>query len=166
MASELLATYLNDHLAGSVVAVELLEQLEEDHKGAPLQNFFAEMRAEILADRQELKKLMKALKIEESTTRKASAWLSEKFGELKLRVDDPAKGALRLLQSVEILALGIEGKRLLWRALSAAADQSASMKILDYERLTHRAEEQRRNVEAVRLEAARKALIVRRSRSA
>ena len=33
MANESLATYLNDHLAGSVVALELLDLLEEDGAG-------------------------------------------------------------------------------------------------------------------------------------
>lgn len=166
MPNEHLVTYLNDHLAGSIAAIELLEQLEEDHKGAPLQNFFAELREEISGDREELKELMTELQIEESSARKASAWLTEKVTELKLRVDDPAKGTLRLLQSVEILTLGIEGKRLLWRALTAAAEQSASLRIVNYERLVQRAEEQLRKIEAVRLEAAKKALIVERSRSA
>jgi len=31
-----LATYLNDHLAGAVTALELVEQLEKAHAGAPL----------------------------------------------------------------------------------------------------------------------------------
>jgi hypothetical protein len=33
MANEHLAAYLNDHLAGSVAAVELLEDLEKAHAG-------------------------------------------------------------------------------------------------------------------------------------
>ena len=33
MANESLATYLNDHLAGSVVALELLDHLEEGGAG-------------------------------------------------------------------------------------------------------------------------------------
>ena len=40
MTSEQLGTYLNDHLAGSVVAVDLLEHLEKAHAGTPLQKFF------------------------------------------------------------------------------------------------------------------------------
>lgn len=36
MADDYLATYLNDHLAGSVVALELLDQLEETHSRTSL----------------------------------------------------------------------------------------------------------------------------------
>jgi len=166
MASEHLVTYLNDHLAGSVAAIELLEQLENEHAGTPLNRLFAELRLDVLADRQELEALMAKLRIDQSSARKASAWLTEKLAELKLRIDDPAKGFLRLLQAIEVLSLGIEGKSLLWRSLAAAAEQSPTLRTLDYERLTTRAEEQRRNLEAVRLEAAKKALIAERSYSA
>jgi hypothetical protein len=166
MADEHLVTYLNDHLAGSVAAIELLEQLEQEHTGTPLQTFFAELRADVLADRQELKELMDGLQIDESSARKVSAWLTEKVTELKLRLDDPTRGPLRLLQAVEVLSLGIEGKRLLWGSLQSAAERSAPLRALDYERLIQRAEEQRRDIEAVRLEAAKKALSAERSRSA
>jgi hypothetical protein len=63
-------------------------------------------------------------------------------------------GALRLLEVSEAVALGIEGKRALWRALAAAAEVSPAFQVADYERLTQRAEEQRQRVETVRLEAA------------
>ncbi len=165
MANEHLKTYLNDHLAGSVAAVELLERLSDEHDGTPLHPFFVELRAEVLADRQELITLMSSLQIDESKVRKVSAWLTEKFTEIKLRVDDPAHGALRLLQALEVLTLGIEGKKLLWRALAAAAEQTDSLRVLNYDRLQERAEEQQRNVEAVRLEAAKESLAEQRARS-
>jgi len=41
MANEHLATYLNDHLAGSVVALELLDQLEATHYDGALGDFFS-----------------------------------------------------------------------------------------------------------------------------
>src|SRR5438067_2160325 len=40
MGNEHIATYLNDHLAGSVVALELLEHLEAAHDNTPLAEFF------------------------------------------------------------------------------------------------------------------------------
>ncbi|MDX6696439.1 MAG: hypothetical protein QOF02_4042 [Blastocatellia bacterium] len=160
MADEHIATYLNDHLAGSVVALELLEHLEAAHKGSPLESFVAELRADIEADRKELESLMSALNISESRTRKASAWLTEKVTELKLRLDDPAAdGDLRLLESIEAVALGIDGKRALWRALATAAEDEPKLRALDYERLERRAEEQRSRVETARLDAAKKALV-------
>jgi hypothetical protein len=158
MADEHLATYLNDHLAGSVVAVELMENLEAVYADTPVAKFIAKLRADVEADRVELKVLMGRLQISESRTRKASAWLTEKLTELKLRLDDSTHGDLRLFESLEALSLGIEGKRSLWLALAAAAEVSPKLRIADYDRLKQRAEEQRGRVETKRIEVAKAAL--------
>ena len=159
MGNEYLATYLNDHLAGSVAAIELLEHLEAAYADTTIARFFTELREEIAADRRELEGLMGRLHVAESRPRKVSAWLTEKFTELKLRLDDSARGPLRLLESLEVVGLGIHGKLALWRALGAtAAEVSPGLQgLIDYEPLAQRAEEQRRRVEVVRLEAAKAA---------
>ncbi|MGI8735169.1 MAG: hypothetical protein ACR2LM_17930 [Pyrinomonadaceae bacterium] len=159
MANEHIAIYLNDHLAGSVVALELLEHLEETHSGTPLERFFKELRSEITADREKLETLMDQLDIAESRTRKASAWLTEKVTALKLRLDDPADGDLRLFESLEALSLGIEGKRGLWLALSEVAKRAPHLQLLDYQELIRRADTQRSQVEEKRLETAKRALV-------
>jgi hypothetical protein len=166
MASKHVAIYLNDHLAGSVVAVELLEHLEAAHKGMPMESFAAQLRTDIEADRQELKALMDRLGVAESYTRKASAWLAEKVTQLKLVVDDPADGDLRLFESLEALSLGIEGKRALWLTLSSAAEVAPDLRVADYVRLVRRAEEQRSRVESVRLEFAKRAFKAEKAGSA
>jgi hypothetical protein len=158
MANEHLATYLNDHLAGSVLALELLDHLEVAYADASLKVFFRQLNLDIAADRDDLQALMGRLHINESRTRKASAWLTEKMTYLKLRFDDPEAGALRLFESLEALSLGIEGKRSLWVALTAATETSPSLRIVDYERLIQRAQNQRDRVEALRIDSARKAL--------
>ena len=76
MAGNHLAAYLNDHLAGSVMAVDLLTQLEETHAGTEIARVFTELRADIEADRRELKSLMNKLEIAESRPRKVTAWLT------------------------------------------------------------------------------------------
>ena len=159
MANEHLETYLNDHLAGSVVALELLEHLESSYAGTPLDSFFKNLTAEITADREKLEGLMSQLEITESRPRKASAWLTEKVTALKLLVDDPADGDLRLFESLEALSLGIEGKRGLWLALAAVAERSPQMRLLDYHELIRRAEAQRSRVEEKRIETAKRALV-------
>lgn len=158
MSDDHIATYLNDHLAGSVVAVELLEHLEEAHADNAIGRFVAELRADIEADRRELEALMDRLKVDRSLARRATAWLSEKVAEIKLRVDDPTGGPLRLLEALEAVEVGIEGKRALWTALAAAAEDAPHLRLLDYERLKQRAVEQQQRTEEVRLIAARKAL--------
>ena len=158
MANEQLATYLNDHLAGSVVALELMEHLESAHAGTPLESFIAELRADVAEDRKELEALMSRLQITVSSTRKVAAWFTEKITEIKLRLDDPAGGALRLMEALDALSVGIEGKRLLWRTLATVAEEADWLRVVDYERLIARADEQRSRVEEVRLKAAKAAL--------
>src|SRR4051812_5158583 len=103
-----LATYLNDHLAGSVVAIELIEHLEKVHAGSELAGKLSEIRAEILHDGAELQSLMERQRIEQSSARKAMAWLSEKFAEIKLGLDDASDGPLHLLEALEAIAVGID----------------------------------------------------------
>ena len=158
MADEHIATYLNDHLAGSVVALELLEHLEKAHAGSALERVFAALRADIGADRKELESLMTQLDVAQSGARKATAWLTEKVTEIKLRVDDPAGGTLRLLEASEAVSLGIEGKLSLWRALAIVAKEEPRLRVVDYEMLIERAVDQRNRAEEVRLEAAKRAL--------
>src|SRR5215212_3329376 len=112
MAEKHIATYLNDHLAGSTAALELLEHLESAHAGTEVVRFAAELRADVAADRQELEALMDRLQVAQSRTRRATAWLAEKASELKLRWEDRSGGPLHLLEALDALSLGIEGKRL------------------------------------------------------
>jgi hypothetical protein len=158
MANSYLAAYLNDHFAGSVMAVDLLAQLENSHAGTQMARVFSELRGDIESDRRELKTLMERLHIIESRPRKATAWLTAKLAEIKLNIEDAGSGPLRLLESVEAVALGIDGKLALWQSLSAAAETNAELRGVDYGRLSQRAEEQRQRAENVRLSAAKAAL--------
>ena len=156
--SDYTATYLNDHLAGSVAALDLLDHLAQQHAGTDLADFFVQLHADITADRDELTALMARLNVPSSRVRKAVAWVAEKFARLKMRLDDPDDGPLRLLESLEAVAVGIEGTRALWRALGAASELAPSLRGPNYARLERRAEEQRDRLEPLRLDAARAAL--------
>ena len=157
MANESLATDLNDHLAGSVVALELLDHLEEDGAGTAEASTLAGVHADIEADRQELEAFMAQRGITVSVPRKAAGWLVEKLSELKLHLDDAGDGALRRLEALETLSLGIAGKAALWDALAAAAEAAPELRELDYARLGQRAASQRAAVEELRLRAAQEA---------
>lgn len=136
--------------------MELLGDLETVYAETGLAHFFVELQTDIEADQRQLQGLMDRLQIVESRPRKVSAWLTEKFIELKLRIDDGACGPLRLLESLEIVGLGIDGKLAMWHSLNAAAEDFPPLQALvDYKHLAQRAEEQRRRVEIVRLEAAK-----------
>jgi hypothetical protein len=155
MSKEDLSIYLNDHLAGSVGALELLDHLIETYKGKPLEQFFKDVHGEIAADQNTLQDLIEKLGKKESAVRKAGAWVAEKLSRAKIRLSDSEEGQMGLLHALEGLVLGITGKRGLWTALAAAADSLPQLRELDYERLVKRALEQCDRVEAKRLEVAR-----------
>jgi hypothetical protein len=160
MSKEHLATYLNDHLAGSVTAIEMLEKLEETYRENEFGRVAAELKVEVEADQKQLEQLMQRLDISQSSTRKATAWIAEKFAAMKLRWDDESDGPLRLYESYEGLSLGIEGKRSLWLALQTASKADSSLQVADYATLITRAEQQRAKAEAMRLKAAAAALLM------
>jgi hypothetical protein len=153
-----LATYLNDHLAGAVGAIQLLGHLAAAQAGTALEPVLTEVRAEVATDRQELEALVARLQIAESRPRQATAWLAEKTTQLKLLLDDPSGGPLRLLEGLEGVAIGIEGKLALWRSLASVAADVPELQGVDYERLRQRGQDQRQRVEVMRLEAAKAAL--------
>jgi hypothetical protein len=158
MSGKTLRTYLNDHLAGSVAALELLDHLADLHPDPDRKRFFTGLRAEVEEDQTVLQKLLEKVGGKESTVRKAAAWLSEKFAEAKLHLDDLGDGQLRALEAIEALGLGIQGKLALWRALGAVADRVPQLQGVDFARLEHRAIQQHERVETQRLQTARVAL--------
>lgn len=157
MEHEHLATYLNDHVAGAVAALDLMEHVREEHSGTETGTVVGRVMADVEADLDELKHIIDRLDCGESATRKAFAWFGERMMRLKLLIDDASNGALRLFESLETIALGLEGKKALWRTLAASAAEIPALQGVDYERLIARGDEQRDAVEVVRIAAARAA---------
>src|SRR5258706_152823 len=77
------------------------------------------------------------------------AGLAEKTAELKARAGGGGGGDLGRAEAGEAVALGIDGKRALWKALAAAADETPALRGPDYGRLEQRADDQRRRLETV-----------------
>jgi hypothetical protein len=156
---EKLATYLNDHIAGSVAAIELLDHLIKEQAGQRLEKFLVDIRDEVNADQEVLRELIRKLEVEESPVRKAGAWMVEKLGRAKITFGGDDPGGLGLLQAFEGLALGITGKKLLWRALSTIEANAPQLQGIDLERLEQRAQEQFERVEKERLHLARETFV-------
>jgi hypothetical protein len=149
MSRETLGIYLNDHLTGSVFAVETLERLVNgDHPALPKEALRG-LLAEIEQDRDVLRGLLEKTEIEEHLVKKAAAWLTEKLGRMKLD-----EGPLGRMEMLETLALGIAGKIKLWVALEHVAPRYPELAGVDYPRLQARAREQHDLVEDLRIRAA------------
>jgi hypothetical protein len=147
-----LDTYLNDHLAGAIAALELIEHRQEEYKDEPLGEFFKNLRSAINADKETLCEVMQSLGIKESTVRQTGAWAAEKLARARLKIAGDESG---LVLALEGLIMGIFGKRMLWRSLAQANVPNASK--WDFVQLQRRAEDQIEQVEAERIKAARRA---------
>jgi hypothetical protein len=153
-----LTIYLNDHLAGSVAALELLDHIVRLQQGTATEAVLLEVHRQVEEDQQVLQRLIEQVGGKESRVRQAAAWVAEKLGQAKLRLDDTGTGELRILEALETLALGIQGKHALWRALSAASARAPSLRHLDFGTLEKRALEQFQQIDSLRLQAAPGAL--------
>ena len=150
-----LAAYLNDHLAGSVAALELIDDLISASKDESLKQFLSDLKRDIQSDQKILENLIDRADENESVTRKAAAWVTEKVARAKFKISGENFGGLGLLQALEMLVLGIRGKESLWCALEQSNPLLAGN--VDLAELKRRAVEQQQRVEQYRLEAARAA---------
>jgi hypothetical protein len=155
MSNDHLSIYLNDHVAGSVAALELIDHLAASREGSDIARFLTGLYGEIEEDQSMLEDIVRMLGIEEKHARKAAAWITEKIARVKLRIDDHGDQELQLLQGLEGLALGIHGKLGLWLALAASLDQLRQLKAVDFGRLQQRARDQHNRVDARRIAQAR-----------
>jgi hypothetical protein len=161
MANDALATYLTNHLAGSDAALELLEHLANSQADSPYAGLLVEIRTEVEEERQVLEALISDIGSSESFPRQATAWLTGKLSEVKLRLDDPDTGPLHALEGLEAVSLALAGKLALWEAMAATADQIPDLRSAgtDFAELIERSRTQRHKVEKARLRAARDAFM-------
>jgi hypothetical protein len=151
----MLGTYLNDHLAGSTVGVELARRARDSNKGTPLGRFLAELAQEIEEDRATLKQIMERLDIGQDRLKMSVGWVGEKVGRLKPNNRLFGYSPLSRLIELEGLSLGVEGKRCLWMALRQIEEPRLAE--FDFDALIDRAARQRTGLEERRLAAAQTA---------
>jgi hypothetical protein len=153
----LLAIYLNDHLAGATLGVELARRLRESNAGdTEMAEPLASVCSEIETDRATLEHLMERLDIRRSRTKPAGAWAAEKLGRLKLNGQLTGYSPLSRMVELEMLLIGITGKLRLWKGLEHSLGDSRGE--LAFAQLAERAERQRAVIDQLHLQAARSAL--------
>jgi hypothetical protein len=158
MSTHHLGTYLNDHLAGSVAALELLTHVVEKHADLVDVQTVLSIKHDIEADRETLEALMARFGIDHKHPRKVMGWLADRVTRLKLAIDDPADHTFRAFEMIELVSVGIAGKNGLWRSLSALGGTHPALAELDYPALLARGRDQHARLETLHAALARAAL--------
>jgi hypothetical protein len=147
------ATYLNDHLAGSAAALDLLAKMRSQNEGTEFGRLLAALEHEVSEDRDALLQVMEKLGVTTDTVKQAGGWVLEKLTRFKF--DLTTSEEFGRLMETEALSLGIAGKLAGWRALKEASHGDLGV---DLDRLIERAQDQRRRLEPFRIGAARQIL--------
>ncbi len=146
-----LAIYLNDHLAGSTVGLELARRAQGASEGTELGRFLTQLVTEIDEDREVLQAVMAKLDVNRDSVKVAFGWAAEKVGRLKLNGQITGSSPLSSVVELEGLTLGVDGKARLWRMLRELADPRLSE--FDFDAFLARAKDQRDALEIRRIEA-------------
>ena len=147
-----LTVYLQDHLAGSVQAIELIDSIRVDHLQEELGEFARELKELVEADQETLGVIADSVGSGSSSVKESVAWIGEKLTLLKLH--RKSNHGLGTIEALEFLELGIHGKWALWRALGEIPD--LRVEGIDFRELEQRAAKQRERVEEQRLRLVRK----------
>ncbi len=151
--------YLQDHLAGATFGLQLVQRCERNNEGSDLAEPLAKLTAEIAEDRRTLQAIMRDVGAEASRAKVAAGWALEKVRRLKPNGKLFEYTPLARLVELESLAIGISGKKAMWRALENIASHERRLAHHDFPALAERADDQLARVEVLRLDAARTAFV-------
>ena len=151
MEKRLLATYLNDHLAGATAGRDLARRAVKTNRGTDQEPVLARLAEEIDRDRDSLLALMNELGVRRSYPKVAVAWLIEKGSRLKPNGRPFGGSPLTPMMELESLTIGVTGKRSLWEVMDAADVKSRTQ---DFADLRNRADEQKAELDRQRLRIA------------
>ncbi|MES2437657.1 MAG: hypothetical protein V4584_01235 [Verrucomicrobiota bacterium] len=161
-----LERYLNDHLAGSSGAIVMIQHFIDTLEDPAARDHFLHLKGEVEADRALLERLMTSAGMSRSGLLNAAGDVTARVGFLKLMWEGFEPGGLGMFEGLEMIALGIQGKRLLWLALREIAECYPEWEGVNFSDLERNAIDQRNGVELWRLAAARDTLASAERRAA
>ena len=156
---DLLGVYLNDHLAGATVGLELVRRMAASAgAGSETAAVVKPLVSEITADRRALIAMMAALGVKIRGYKLLAAWAGEKAGRLKLNGHVLSRSPLSALEETEMLRLGVEGKAAGWRSLRSLAERDSRLDADRLDDLIERAKRQSDTLETLRVGTAERVL--------
>lgn len=140
---DLLAIYLNDHLAVGIGWRELANRAARENEGTPLGEALAEVARQIAEDASTLEGIMEHLEISRSPVKGPLAVAGERLARLKLNGRLSGYSPLSRFEELDALTVGIRGKRQFWEVLKETARLGERVPDVDFDDLMRRADAQR-----------------------
>ncbi|MFC8226288.1 transaldolase [Streptomyces sp. NPDC057287] len=152
--TDLLAIYLNDHLAGASAGLELFRRAGHAQKGRERDAGLSELAEQVEQDRAALTQIMSDLGVSADRSKVALGWLAEKAGRLKTNGHLFSRSPLSDVLELESMILGVQGKAACWRTLRDVARTDDRLDTEHLDTLLGRAEQQTAALERLRIAAA------------
>jgi hypothetical protein len=157
--TEMLGIYLNDQLAAGVVWREVARRTAGSNEGTALGQAVERVASQIAEDVETFERIMERLGVGRSRVKTSLAIVAERAGRLKLNGRLFEYSPLSRFVELDFLAMGIEGKKILWANLRDLAGLAARLPDVDFDHLIERAERQRAELEPFRAQAGRDAFV-------
>ena len=110
-----LTSYLADHLGGAESAVAVLRRMQAHFAGQSLGEFLGQLLSDIEEDQQTLLDLAQRISGTSGSIKRIGGWLGEKASRLRLPLTAGSE-RFSAFEALELLAVGVLGKRSLWTA--------------------------------------------------
>ncbi|HEU5142033.1 MAG TPA: hypothetical protein VFU04_02635 [Solirubrobacterales bacterium] len=153
-----LRIYMNDQLALGIGWREMARRARGENAGTPLGEALERAATGIAEDVETFESIMERLGLGRDRVKPKLAMAAERVGRLKLNGQLRGYSPLSRFAELDFLAMGIEGKKILWANLRDFGDLAKRLPDVDFEDLIQRAARQREELEPFRARAGREAL--------
>jgi len=110
-----LVSYLREHLSGSDAAIDVVERLRLTHAGTQEGRLFASLFDEFREERDVIRLLLEQVGVSPRFLRRVAGQANGSA----LMLANGDRGDRSLFRTLEGLAIGVQGKRCMWRALES-----------------------------------------------
>lgn len=157
LTMDFLGIYMNDQLASGLLWREVARRSQRNNNGTQLGEALTRVATGIAQDVETFQQIMRRLGIRRNPVKIGLAVGAERLGRLKLNGRFGTYSPLSQFVELDFLAMGIEGKKLLWVTLRDLAGLASRLPDIDFDDLIERAEHQRADLEPFRVRAGTEA---------
>lgn len=154
MGDDFLRIYMNDQYAMGIGWRELARRAQRTNAGTELGDALATVAQGIAEDVATFETMMDRLELPRSPVKPGLAVIGERLARLKLNGRVTGYSPLSRFLELDILAIGLEGKKLLWTILADGAGLRSRLPDIDFDELVRRADAQVQTVTPFRQLAA------------